>query len=152
MQSLAHGLWECQRLCGLCRQGGGKACEGKQPCGNPVVYREPQRPGRAPCASRRARDREQSRPCSGAPSTAVCWASRAEGTKCQWWKGNLAEESTARVKHLNFTAGYGTSVSQEHFSDKTKHFLSWSEQRNVFCNEFVIFCTVRFDNLQYFVM
>lgn len=84
-------------------------------------------------------------PGTGAPST-------AEGTERQLWKGNSAEESTARANHQNFTAGYGTSVSEEHFSDKIKHFLSRSEQRNVFCNEFVIFCTVRFDNLQYFVM
>lgn len=101
-------------------------------------------PRQCSLCSRCARDREQSRPRSARHSQHC-------RSKCQWWEGNSAEESTARAKHQNFTAGYSTSVSEEHFSDKIKHFLSRSEQRNVFCNEFVIFCTVRFDNLQYFV-
>lgn len=39
-------------------------------------------------------------PGTGAPSTAGCGAIRAEGTKCQRWKGNLAEESTERNTKL----------------------------------------------------
>lgn len=148
-------MWECQQLCGIRRQGGGKPCEGNQPCGNNVVFKEPQSPGSAlcaPCVPGTGSNPGHAPPGTGAPSTAVCWAIQAEGTKCQRWKGNFSRGETARAKHQNFSAGYSTSVSEEHFSDKTKHFLSRSEQRNVFCNKFVIFCTVRFDNLQYFVM
>lgn len=61
-------------------------------------------------------------------------------------------DSPTRAEHLGVIAGYGTSVWEEHFSDTNKkHFFSRSWQRNVFCNEFVTFCTERFDNLQYFV-
>lgn len=35
---------------GIHSEGGGEPCEGRQPCGNTVVCREPQRPGSALCA------------------------------------------------------------------------------------------------------
>lgn len=49
--------------------------------------------------------------------------SRQKAPRLERW---LIEDSTTRVKHQNFIAGYGTSISEEHFSDKKKHFLSQS--------------------------